>query len=86
MLDKIFFCSIKHLNNQVNVKIQEFDYLNGVNPNHELNVSLKGDNISWEKKQIEHYFEYELNKPKIFCNNYDELNKLYRNYERVFFD
>ena len=82
MLDKIFFCSINQIDGKMNISIKEFDYLNGVNPNHELNVSLKGDNISWEKKQIEHYFEYELNKPKIFCNNYNELNKLNQVYNK----
>ena len=86
MLDKIFFCSINQLDNRINISIKEFNYLTGINPNHELNITLKGNNISWEKRQVEHYFEYEISKPKILCNDYEQLNKIFSKYERIYFD
>jgi hypothetical protein len=74
MEDKFYICSIaEYVDNLDNkmyaLKIREFGN-NGFNDKRELEFDFCLDeNLSWEKKQIDHYFEYDTEIPIVITNN-----------------
>lgn len=87
-MNKIFICSItKIYDKQYTLNMIAFYCAkNGFDYSQRImfdKINLNED-LSWEKNQLEHYFEYETKTPHILCNNHIVLKKLFKRYKKIF--
>ena len=78
-MSKYYICSIKKVPNTTNYVLEMYEMTkDGINHCHELKFTFNVyDNLSWEKEQIRHYFEYDHETPKVLCNNSKMLKHIF---------
>lgn len=86
-MQKCYVCSIvKYPNEDKNATAYALEMLEltekGFNHNHELKFEFvispvrTFESLLWEKAQVKHYFEYDLQQPCVLCNDPDVFENI----------